>query len=99
MSSESESRAPNLKGEFAPWRLTLDGVSILKLPPDTEARTLLAWLGSFGGRSWEQRKPAPPPRLHEQPLRSYEKPLWPPGQVREVMHPANHPEGHDAVRA
>lgn len=34
----------------------------------------------------------PPPLLHEQPLRSYEKPLWPPGQVREVMHPANHPE-------
>ena len=40
-----------------------DGASILNLPHDTEARTLLAWLGILAGV----------PRLHEQPLRSYEK--------------------------
>jgi len=40
-----------------------DGASILNLPHDAEARTLLAWLGILTGV----------PRLHEQPLRSYEK--------------------------
>lgn len=40
-----------------------DGASILNLPHDTEARTLLAWLGILSGL----------PRLHEQPLRSYGK--------------------------
>ncbi len=40
-----------------------DGASILNLPHDTEARTLLAWLGILSGV----------PQLHEQPLRSYEK--------------------------
>lgn len=65
-----------------------DGASILNLPHDTEARTLLAWLGILAGL----------PRLHEQPLRSYEKPSWRAGEVRGVMHPANHPPGHAAVR-
>ena len=45
-----------------------DGASILNRPHDTEARTLLAWLGILSGK------------------------------VREVMHPADHPPGHAAVR-
>lgn len=65
-----------------------DGASILNLPHDTEARTLLAWLGILTGV----------PRLHEQPLRSYEKTSWLAGEVRGVMHPANHPQSHVAVR-
>lgn len=56
-----------------------DGASILNLPHDTEARTLLAWLGILTGV----------PRLHEQPLCSYFKPLRQTTQVREVMRPAN----------
>ena len=40
-----------------------DGATFLNMPHDTEARTLLAWPGIGTGL----------PRLHEQPLRSYEK--------------------------
>lgn len=65
-----------------------NGASILNLPHDTEARTLLAWPRILSGLPW----------LHEQPLRSYGKPSCPAGEVREVMHPANHPHGHTAVR-
>ena len=65
-----------------------DGASILNRPHDTEARTLLAWLGILSGV----------PRLHEQPLCSYEKTVMAGGKVREVMHPADHPPGHAAVR-
>ena len=57
--------APKLKGGFAPWRLAPEGVSFLKLPLDTVARTLLAWLGIMTGF----------PRLHEHPLSSYLNPV------------------------
>lgn len=60
-----------------------DGASILNLPHDAEARTLLAWLGILTGV----------PRLHEQPLRSYEKTVMAGGRGAGSDAPRKPPAG------
>ena len=60
-----------------------DGASILNRPHDTEARTLLAWLGILSGV----------PRLHEQPLCSYEKTVMAGGKGAGSDAPRRPPAG------
>ena len=47
---KDDTNVVNLKGELDPWRLARHArASFLKSPLDTEARTLLAWPGIYGG--------------------------------------------------